>query len=125
MDSWNRATLAELEWQPVEGYPQVSMKFLGESLDVGPWAMQIRFAPNYVERRHWHEADTFYIITAGEMGVGDEGTYRPGDVRWVRARTFYGPETAGPEGCEFILIGAGNPAMHYEEPSAAVPHVSA
>jgi hypothetical protein len=35
-------------------------------------------------------------------------------VRWVRAGTFYGPETAGPDGCEFILIGAGNPTMHYE-----------
>jgi hypothetical protein len=113
----NKTTLDDVEWQPVEGYPDVSMRFLGESLEAGPWAMQIRFAPGYVESPHWHEADTFYIITKGEMVVGDEGAYRPGDVRWVRARTFYGPETAGADGCEFILIGAGNPAMHYEPPA--------
>ena len=117
MANWSRATLDELEWQAVDGYPDVSMRFRGEDLERGPWAMHIRFAPDYVEQPHWHEADTFYIVTAGEMRVGNEGSYHPGDVRWVRAGTFYGPETAGPDGCEFILIGAGNPAMHYEDPS--------
>jgi hypothetical protein len=117
MADWLKTTLADVDWQPVEGYPDVSMKFLGDSMEEGPWAMQIRFAPGYVEAAHWHEADTFYIVTTGELRVGDEGTYRPGDVRWVRAGTFYGPETAGPEGCEFILIGAGNPTMHYEPPT--------
>jgi hypothetical protein len=114
--NWSKTTLDEMEWQPVEGFPDVWMKFLGESLEDGPWVMQVRHGPNYVEAQHWHEADTFYIFTAGEMRVGGEGTYAPGDVRWVRAGTFYGPETAGPDGCEFILIGAGNPMMHYEPP---------
>ena len=118
MANWRKTTLDEVDWQPVEGFPNVWMKFLGDSLEDGPWVLQVRHGPNYEEPKHWHEADTVYIFTAGEMRVGDEGTYRPGDVRWVRARTFYGPETAGPDGCEFILVGAGNPMMHYEPPGA-------
>ena len=118
MQTWSKVTLADMEWQAPEGFPNVAMKFLGESLEAGPYVLQVRHAPDYVEPKHWHEADTVYIFTAGEMRVGDEGAYLPGDVRWVRARTFYGPETAGPDGCEFFLIGAGNPMMHYEPPDA-------
>jgi hypothetical protein len=116
VEDWRKATLDDVDWQPVEGFPGVSMKFLGESLERGPWVLQVQHAPGYVENRHWHEADTVYIFTAGEMRVADEATYRPGDVRWVRAGLLYGPEIAGPQGCEFILVGAGNPTMHYETP---------
>jgi hypothetical protein len=118
MASWRKATLEELPWQPIEGFPGVSMRFLGDSQETGPWVMHVRHRPNYQEPRHWHEADTVYVFTAGEMTIGEEGTYRPGDVRWVREGTFYGPETAGAEGCEFLLIGAGSPMMHYEAPES-------
>jgi hypothetical protein len=117
MANWRKATLADVPWEPVEGFPGVAMKFLGESLDVGPWVLQVRHPPDYVEARHCHEADTVYVITAGEMAVPGEGTYRPGDVRWVRAGTFYGPEAAGPSGCEFLIIGAGRPDMRFEPPA--------
>ena len=119
MANWSKTTLDEMEWQPVEGFPDVWMKFLGESLEDGPWVMQVRHGPNYVEAQHWHEADTVYVFTDGEMVVDGEGTYRPGDVRWVRAGTYYGPETAGPDGCEFLLISYGLAAMHYEAPSSS------
>lgn len=35
------------------------------------------------------------------------GWYSEGDLRWVRAGVTYGPEEAGPEGCEFLLISYG------------------
>lgn len=117
VEQWRKVTLADIEWQSPEGFPDVAMKFLGENLETGPYVLQVRHAPNYVEPKHWHEADTIYIFTAGEMIVGGEGSYRPGDVRWVRAGTYYGPETAGPDGCEFFLIGAGIPMMHFEPPN--------
>src|SRR5438105_14483092 len=85
MADWGKRTLADMEWQAPEGFPDVAMKFLGESLDDGPYVLQVRHAPDYVEPRHWHEADTIYIFTAGEMRVDDEAAYRPGDGRWVRA----------------------------------------
>jgi hypothetical protein len=117
MKAWQKATVEDTEWQTPDGFPGVGMKFLGESLEAGPYVLLVRHPPNYIEPKHWHEADTVYIFTAGEMRVEDEESYRPGDVRWVRAGTYYGPETAGPDGCEFYLIGAGgNPVMHFEVP---------
>lgn len=119
VEAWRKSTLDDIDWQPVEGFPNVWMRFLGENLDEGPWVLHVKHGPNYVENRHWHEADTVYVFTAGEMIVDGEGSYRPGDVRWVRAHHFYGPERAGPGGCEFLLVGAGNPMMHYEPPNEA------
>ena len=117
--NWSKATLAQLPWEAVDGYPGVKWRFLGESQEDGPWIMHIQHSPGYVEKKHWHEADTVYVFTDGEMVVDGEGTYRPGDVRWVRAGTYYGPETAGPDGCEFLLISYGLAAMHYEAPSSS------
>jgi hypothetical protein len=63
--------------------------------------------PNYVGRRHSHPTDTVYVIRRGEFIVAGEGTFHVGDIRWVKAGTAYGPEGAGPEGCDVMLIGAG------------------
>jgi hypothetical protein len=117
---WKRIELAEVPWQPQEGYDGVETRFLGEGLEEGPPVMQVRFAPDHVEQPHWHGSDTLYVITAGEFVVGEEGSYRVGDIRWVRAGTFYGPEKAGPEGCEFILaaIARGQFDLSYDRATA-------
>jgi hypothetical protein len=65
------------------------------------------FPPNYVGKVHWHPTDTVYVIRRGSFIVEGEGTFVEGDVRWVKSGTAYGPESAGPEGCEVMLIGAG------------------
>jgi len=87
---------------------------------VGPSVIHVRFRPHYEERPHWHPVDTLYVITQGELTVGNEGTYRVGDIRWVRGGTFYGPEIAGPDGCEFLLAGvsAEPMGMDYEQSTA-------
>jgi len=51
------------------------------------------------------------------MNIGQEGWVRVGDVRWVRAGTYYRPEAAGDEGCEFWLIAYGPPGYHAEAPA--------
>ena len=66
-----------------------------------------RFDPNYVAPSHWHPSDTLYIIKQGEFTVEGEGTYLPGDFRWVQGGTAYGSEMSGPDGCEFYLISLG------------------
>lgn len=109
-----RHVAGEKPWADEPDHPGVRMRFFGESMDSGPWVMQIQFAPDYVEPKHWHEHDTIYIVIRGEMRVADEGTYRVGDLRWVRGRTFYGPETAGAEGCEFWLVSNGRIGIHYD-----------
>ena len=75
-----------------------------------------RFPPNYRGELHSHPSDTVYVIRQGQFLVEGEGTYDVGDIRWVKAGTPYGPEGAGPDGCEVLLIGTG------EFPLPTVPH---
>jgi len=121
MEWWQRITLDDLAWAPQEGHDGVFVRFLGESPEAGPPAMHVRFVANHVEPPHWHNVDTLYVITAGEFVVGTEGVYRVGDVRWVRAGTYYGPETAGPDGCEFVLAGLSRDGfqLDYNQSTAA------
>jgi mannose-6-phosphate isomerase-like protein (cupin superfamily) len=86
----------------------IETQFLGESWEKGPWIVPNRFPPNCRADKHSHNHDTVYLVTKGTMSFNDgSGWYRAGDVRWVRAGVEYGPEEAGPEGCEFILISYG------------------
>lgn len=110
--------LDDMDWQEVPDRDgQVRIKFFGENEEKGPWVMHVWFAPGYHEPPHWHDFDTIYIPTKGEMVIGAEGRVGVGDIRWVRAGTFYGPEAASDAGCEFWLIAYGPPAYHNEPPA--------
>ncbi|MCZ8132186.1 MAG: cupin domain-containing protein [Steroidobacteraceae bacterium] len=74
-----------------------------------PYVLEADFPPHFHAGLHWHPHDTIYVITAGEMRFGDEGVFRPGDIRWVRGGHAYGPETAGPAGVRFHLVSLGGP----------------
>ena len=67
----------------------------------------VKMPPNFTGRRHWHPSTTVYIITAGVLHVDDEDSYHAGGVRWVEGGVPYGPERAGPEGCEFYFVSLG------------------
>jgi hypothetical protein len=67
--------------------------------------------PNFRTPAHWHDFDTVYIVKSGEFIVEGEGTYRPGDVRWVKGGTAYGAETGGPAACEVYVISMGPVAL--------------
>lgn len=87
---------------------KVEVQFLGESWERGPWIVPNRFPPNCKAGDHAHNFDTVYYILKGTMSFNDgSGWYSEGDLRWVRAGVTYGPEEAGPEGCEFLLISYG------------------
>jgi hypothetical protein len=70
--------------------------------------MTFEFPPHYAGVVHSHPEDTIYIVRRGQFIVDGEGTFEVGDLRWVKAGTTYGPERAGPEGCEVILITKGS-----------------
>jgi len=72
-----------------------------------PYLLEADFPPNFYAGEHWHPHDTIYIITAGEMRIGSEGSFKPGDVRWVRGGHTYGPEEAGEAGVRFFLLSLG------------------
>jgi redox-sensitive bicupin YhaK (pirin superfamily) len=63
----------------------------------------IRFGPGYTFARHWHTEGEFMLILRGSATVGDQrvGT---GSMAYNDARTIYGAEAAGPEGCDFLMI---------------------
>jgi hypothetical protein len=69
--------------------------------------MTFRFPPGYVGVVHSHPYDTVYVVRRGTFLVDGEGTFEVGDLRWVKGGTTYGPERAGPEGCEVLLITKG------------------
>ena len=79
------------------------------------------FPPNYVGKVHWHPADTVYVVRRGQFIVEGEGTYEPGDIRWVKAGTPYGPERAGPDGCEVLLVAAGTFPLPTHDPTVEPP----
>ena len=91
----------------------------GEACDLA--ALIFTFPPNYVGKVHWHPADTVYVIRRGQFIVEGEGTYEVGDLRWVKAGTAYGPEGAGPDGCEVLLIGKGDFPLPTYDPSIDPP----
>jgi hypothetical protein len=74
---------------------------------LGKNCMLLRLPPDHRARPHWHTSDSFYLVTSGEFVVEGEGSYLPGQVRWVRGGFAYGSEGAGPEGCEFFFFSLG------------------
>jgi len=74
---------------------------------VNPRTMYVRFPPGFRAPEHWHPFDTTYFVTAGRIMFGDEGWFEEGSVRWVTAGHVYGPELAGDEGVEFLLVSSG------------------
>ncbi len=73
--------------------------------------LRTRFVPEYTAGDHWHDFDTWYFITDGDMRFGHEGVYKTGQVRQVTGGYSYGPEEPGGDGVEFVLVSVGGPVM--------------
>jgi hypothetical protein len=73
--------------------------------------LRTRFVPEYTAGDHWHDFDTWYFITDGDMRFGHEGVYKTGQVRQVTGGYSYGPEEPGDDGVEFVLVSIGGPVM--------------
>lgn len=92
---------------------------IGDTCDLT--VLTFTLPPHYVGKVHWHPADTVYVVRRGQFTVEGEGTYEVGDIRWVKAGTVYGPEGAGPEGCEVMLIAAGSFPLPTYDPTVDPP----
>jgi hypothetical protein len=101
------------------GSPISLTPLTGDACDLA--VLTFTLPPNYVGKLHWHPADTVYVIRRGQFTVAGEGTYEVGDIRWVKAGTPYGPEGAGPEGCEVMLIAAGKFPLPTYDPAIDPP----
>jgi len=94
-----------------------------------PYTIEADFPPDFYAADHWHPHDTLYVFTKGEMRIGEEGSFFPGDIRWVKAGHIYGPEEAGPDGVTFYLVSLGgevglNWADIYDVPEALQDRLS-
>jgi uncharacterized cupin superfamily protein len=63
----------------------------------------VKFPPNYLFGRHWHTDGEFVLILNGSADFAGN-VLGPGAMAYNDARTVYGAEAAGPEGCEFLMI---------------------
>ena len=97
----------DLGWETFHdphGRPTTPTRILRSS---EPFLIEADFPAHFHAGLHWHPHDTIYVITRGEMRIGNEGSFRPGDIRWVKAGHSYGPEEAGDEGVQFHLFSLG------------------
>jgi quercetin dioxygenase-like cupin family protein len=78
-------------------------------ISADPAIREVTFPPNATLGVHSHPCDTLYVIQSGEFIVEGEGSYRPGELRWVRAGVTYGPERAGAEGAVVLIVSTNGP----------------
>lgn len=83
-----------------------------KDVDTTPVAAMLKLPPNHVLPRHSHPVARFEVVVLGTLDVG-ERVLQPGDVMVSEANEFYGPHTAGPEGCTTVevfssIVGCGN-----------------
>tara|TARA_Y100001934_G_scaffold278590_1_gene380146 strand:+ start:676 stop:1488 length:813 start_codon:yes stop_codon:yes gene_type:complete len=128
-DNRARARPSEIDWQlfhDPHGRPTTPVRVLLDTgIDGDPRVLHAQIPDNFEVGLHWHPYDTVYIITKGDMTIGDEGRYQVGDVRWVHAGHVYGPEVAGEQGVEFFLVSLGGAVGLNWEDLAAVPEARA
>lgn len=112
---------AQMPWQQFEDPAERPTQPVQMLLDVPDLCvLRTRFAPGFSAGEHWHDFDTWYFITDGDMRFGHEGVYAAGEVRQVQGGYSYGPETPGEHGVEFVLVSVGGPiALHWADLQAA------
>lgn len=114
-------TGVEIDALPWEGFVDargrdvgVRMKWIIDPI-LGKNCMLLRLPPHHRAAPHWHTSDTLYLVTKGEFTIEGEGSFVPGQVRWIRGGRAYGAEGAGPEGCEFLFFSLGPYGQHDPE----------
>lgn len=68
-----------------------------------PLVILSKFEPGEVVEPHTHGANYFEYVIEGEQTVG-KIRFGPGDVRFAKGGTGYGPITVGPQGCTVLIV---------------------
>lgn len=111
---------------PTTGVGDVLLFAEGFGQDGAPYVMRVTDPPHTTRGRHQHQGDVVYFYVEGEHHIEGEGTYRAGDVRWVRAGQCYGPETTGPDGGTWWVVSYRNPIpVDVPDTTPALPRFAA
>ncbi len=68
-----------------------------------PYIVLTNFGPGARVEPHTHGTNYFEYVISGEQTVG-KTVFGPGDIRFAKAGTGYGPITIGPEGCTVVIV---------------------
>jgi anti-sigma factor ChrR (cupin superfamily) len=91
---WNRGTSDRIRYA----------RFLMDEDDISsPLVILTKFGPGEVVEPHTHGTNYFEYVIEGEQTVG-KTKFGPGDVRFAKAGTGYGPIQIGPEGCSVLIV---------------------
>ena len=77
---------------------------LGEKSANPPSVMLLHLPPGHVLQRHAHNTHRMEVVVKGSVNTPDGRELRPGDVFTSGPGEFYGPLTAGAEGCMSVEI---------------------
>jgi hypothetical protein len=110
-----------LDWVQVpEGLDLTKFNMSEEPEDEeAPLAMFLRLPPGFVLGRHGHKCYRVEVVISGSLILEDGQVLGPGDISVTSPFVFYGPHTAGPDGCLSVEIfsKSGISAGIYEEPA--------
>jgi anti-sigma factor ChrR (cupin superfamily) len=76
---------------------------MDEDDDHSPMIILTEFAAGEVVQPHTHGTNYFEYVISGEQTVG-KTKFGPGDIRFAKAGTGYGPIVIGPEGCTVVIV---------------------
>lgn len=76
---------------------------MDEDDNTSPLVILTKFAPGEVVDPHTHGTNYFEYVVSGEQTVG-KTLFGPGDVRFAKAGTGYGPIKIGAEGCTVVIV---------------------
>ena len=113
---------SEREWRTgstkrIDGKEHAALNKILSTLEPNLFVMRVDFDPNMLVERHKHASDHVIYIMEGEIIV--EGTkVHAGSCITIKKDVFYGPESAGPEGCRTVIIFDGSPEQTFEDPEA-------
>jgi hypothetical protein len=77
----------------------LGVSLIGPREDNPPVIMMLELPAGYVLSRHAHPTRRAEIVVRGSVILPEGRVLRPGDVTLTAAGEFYGPITAGAEGC--------------------------
>ena len=98
---------------------------LGERLSNPASVMLLRLPPGHVLERHAHDTHRMEVVVSGSVITADGHELRSGDVFTSGPGEFYGPLTAGPEGCTSVEIFGDIQGMAPRASSDASPEHAA